>query len=137
MTRAEQLIARLYTARKERDEARNILARTRSILARTVFTDDCSCNPEEYVFLDACHDRWFNREMYFLCRECPIRPLYLDYIAKGNKAGAALRALLREGKRLSGAEAEAEAEMVERYKRENAAMEKDRQADGRTSEAWP
>ncbi len=76
MTRAEQLIARLYRARKEHKESKTEATRMRSKIRSYVFNRDCM----------RCQAR------RMLCQE---------YWDKANKAGAALRAVLREGKKLS------------------------------------
>ena len=86
MTKAEQLIARLYTARKEHKAAKEAL--------RGIYAEMGDCNYHD----DGCSMHRDRKN----CAACEAAvPLRVDWCRKANKAGAALRAALREGKRLS------------------------------------
>lgn len=87
--RSEELVERLYSARQAAKAAKKAWD-------KASWNYDHKC-PGNARYIVDCHARLVYHSM---CKDCPISPLYREYISKTNKAGSILRALLRHGKHL-------------------------------------
>ena len=94
MSKHEQLIMDVYTTReasKLAKQARNAKRKEVGDCIRWDHGHGMTCDATESI-----------GEMCGMCETCAkVRPIALDYWAKANKAGAALRAVIFEGKRLA------------------------------------
>jgi len=99
MTKAEQLIANLYTARKERAEAKRLFEAKEDEIGECEYDRMPDFMGDEEG-VPPCIQQGSDVSRY--CDHCKaVHPFRTDYWRKANGAGAALRAALREGKRLS------------------------------------
>ena len=90
VTELERLVARLYVTREARKAARKVRAEKRK--------DAGDCTHRDYEGNGPC---WLSKPETW-CEACKdVLPHYVAYHKAADKAGAALRAVLREGKLLA------------------------------------